>query len=158
MVLKALLQQAGLNERVAGGLGSYCLLNLVMAHLMSQVSLPASTSTPALLCSRPLRLPCTCWVVLVCDARESDIVSVSGHAAAECAEASESVGACAVKGVDAQSQYNLGHLLLAFLDCFGNTFDYRVKAVSVRAVSVSASHTPCCFYCKAAGRIILTNV
>ena len=38
VVLKALLQQAGLNERVAGGLGSYCLLNLVMAHLMFQVS------------------------------------------------------------------------------------------------------------------------
>lgn len=36
VVLKALLQQAGLNERVAGGLGSYCLLNLVMAHLMFQ--------------------------------------------------------------------------------------------------------------------------
>ncbi len=38
VVLKALLQQAGLNERVAGGLGSYCLLNLVMAHLLSQVT------------------------------------------------------------------------------------------------------------------------
>ena len=40
VVLKALLQQAGLNERVAGGLGSYCLLNLVMAHLLSQVQKP----------------------------------------------------------------------------------------------------------------------
>ncbi len=40
VVLKALLQQAGLNERVAGGLGSYCLLNLVMAHLLSQVRKP----------------------------------------------------------------------------------------------------------------------
>ena len=36
MVLKALLQQLGLNERVAGGLGSYCLLNLIIAHLMAQ--------------------------------------------------------------------------------------------------------------------------
>jgi DNA polymerase sigma len=36
VVLKALLQQAGLNERVAGGLGSYTLLNLIMAHLMCQ--------------------------------------------------------------------------------------------------------------------------
>ena len=35
-MLKALLQQLGLNERVAGGLGSYCLLNLIMAHLMAQ--------------------------------------------------------------------------------------------------------------------------
>ena len=39
------------------------------------------------------------------------------------------------QGIDAQSQYNLGHLLLSFLDCFGNAFDYRAKAVSVRAVS-----------------------
>ena len=36
MVLKALLQQLGLNERVAGGLGSYCLLNLIIAHLIAQ--------------------------------------------------------------------------------------------------------------------------
>ncbi len=49
MVLKALLQQAGLNERVAGGLGSYCLLNLVMAHLMSEVS--QQTTLRACLCS-----------------------------------------------------------------------------------------------------------
>ena len=41
----------------------------------------------------------------------------------------------ALQGIDAQSQYSLGHLLLSFLDCFGNTFDYKAKAVSVRAVS-----------------------
>ena len=41
VVLKALLQQAGLNERVAGGLGSYTLLNLVMAHVMSQACPPS---------------------------------------------------------------------------------------------------------------------
>ena len=55
----------------------------------------------------------------------------------------------AVQGIDAQSQYSLGHLLLSFLDCFGNTFDYKSKAVSVRAVSLSACHTRC-FLCSAA--------
>ena len=50
-----------------------------------------------------------------------------------------------VQGIDAQSQYSLGHLLLSFLDCFGNTFDYKTKAVSVRAVSIQASHSPCNF-------------
>ena len=34
LVLKALLKEAHLNERATGGLGSYCLLNLVMAHLL----------------------------------------------------------------------------------------------------------------------------
>ncbi len=48
-----------------------------------------------------------------------------------------------VQGIDVESQYSLGHLLLSFLDCFGNTFDYKAKAVSVRAVSVPASHHPC---------------
>ena len=60
-----------------------------------------------------------------------------------------------MKGVDAQSQYNLGHLLLSFLDCFGNTFDYRAKAVSVRAVSVPASHSTYCLLCKAADLQVL---
>ena len=46
-----------------------------------------------------------------------------------------------VQGVDAQSQYNLGHLLLSFLDFFGNRLDYSSKAVSVRAVSIKLSHT-----------------
>lgn len=36
IIIKALLKQAGLNERVSGGLGSYCILNLVMAHLISE--------------------------------------------------------------------------------------------------------------------------
>ncbi|CAL8465423.1 g4959 [Coccomyxa elongata] len=36
IIIKALLKQASLNERVSGGLGSYCILNVVMAHLMSE--------------------------------------------------------------------------------------------------------------------------
>lgn len=34
VVIKALLKQSKLNERVSGGLGSYCVLNMVMAHLI----------------------------------------------------------------------------------------------------------------------------
>ena len=43
-------------------------------------------------------------------------------------------GVCWAQGVDARSPYNLGHLLLSFLDLFGNTFMYQAKAVSVRGV------------------------
>ena len=42
---------------------------------------------------------------------------------------------CKLQGIDAQSEYNLGQLLLSFLNLFGNTFNYQAKAVSVRAVS-----------------------
>ena len=51
-----------------------------------------------------------------------------------------------VQGVDAQSQYNLGQLLLSFLDCFGNTFDYKSNAVSVRAVSNQPPTVPSAFF------------
>ena len=53
------------------------------------------------------------------------------------------INGCCMQGVDAQSQYNLGHLLLSFLHLFGNTFDYQAKAVSVRMVSHRPSHIPC---------------
>lgn len=36
LVMKALLKQARLNDRATGGVGSYCLLNLVMAHLQAE--------------------------------------------------------------------------------------------------------------------------
>ena len=48
---------------------------------------------------------------------------------------------CWAQGVDAHSPYNLGHLLLSFLDLFGNTFMYQAKAVSVRAVGPCLART-----------------
>ena len=55
MVLKALLQQLGLNERVSGGLGSYCLLNLIIAHLMAQAGPEVALTAAAVLSENP---PC----------------------------------------------------------------------------------------------------
>jgi non-canonical poly(A) RNA polymerase PAPD5/7 len=52
LVLKALLREARLNERATGGLGSYCLLNLVMAHLLAEgVSAAQPTDLGGLLLS-----------------------------------------------------------------------------------------------------------
>lgn len=42
--MKALLKQRNLNERVSGGLGSYCILNVVMAHLIRKGVRATSTA------------------------------------------------------------------------------------------------------------------
>lgn len=101
------MQEAALNEVFTGGLSSYSIVNMVMAHLQS-VGYPLPTlpdvSTPA----EPMTHPS------------------AAHQAHAAAAQLDGVSAC---------EDDVGELLLGFLQCFGSQFDYSQQAVSVREVN-----------------------
>lgn len=111
------MQEAALNEVFTGGLSSYSVVNMVMAHLQS-VGYPLPTlpdvSTPAEPSSHP-----------------TVGVSQLGGADAHLHDAT----AC---------EEDVGELLLGFLQCFGCQFDYSQQAVSVREV-LTTLQKPCKF-------------
>lgn len=132
----ACMQEAGLNEVFTGGLSSYSIVNMVMAHLQSMgyplptlpdVSGPpeaashlsAAMSTPNAPATAPQHK---------CDVGSNDPESAPrdlAQAQSDSAEAASFDGWC---------EQDVGTLLLGFLHSFGVLFDYTQEAVSVREV------------------------
>ncbi|GMH38318.1 hypothetical protein BSKO_06202 [Bryopsis sp. KO-2023] len=98
LVLKAILKQAGLNEVFTGGISSYVLFNLVVAHLMLE----------GVICDEPVE-PGKSF---------SDIGTMTERARV----LADQVDLCV---------WDLGHLLMSFLDRYGNWTAPQNKNLSI---------------------------
>lgn len=133
------MQEAGLNEVFTGGLSSYSIVNMVMAHLQSMgyplptlpdVSGPPETASHLSAAMSASNAPAAASQHN-CDTGSSDSASAPGsrhfaQAQSDSAEAASLDGWC---------EQDVGELLLGFLHSFGVLFDYAQEAVSVREVT-----------------------
>ncbi len=110
LVVKAFLRERGVNEVFTGGLSSYAVVNMVMAHLQQEGYTPAPLH-PAVPPAAPGALP--------------ETFAFLAHLAASAAHhhyQPPQLGAPA----------DLGVLLYGFFDLFGCRFGYTREAVSIR--------------------------
>ena len=106
LVLKALLRETKLNEVFSGGLSSYSLVNMVIAHLQCEGFQAHGVAEAG-------RAPATSAIVNSMGMMEEqgDFAQFINH------------------GVE--QSHDLGHLLTTFLHRFGSLFDYSNEAVSI---------------------------
>jgi len=130
LAVKAFLRDRGLNEVFTGGLGSYAVVNLVLAHLQTHGYTADSSS------SAGARDKSSTMHGTICNERSTfDFLDslTSGYVDHKNTP------------IDSDLLIDLGALLWGFFDLFGDRFDYDRRAVSVRRggfIKKGAWHRP----------------
>jgi hypothetical protein len=142
LVIKAMLKEAGLNEVFTGGLSSYSLVNMVVAHLQAEGMQAAPVAhQPQCFGSsrRDSSSSSSSWSgsVISQEQVQQHLTQLAQSAAA----AAAGVGACAAAGSSSSGgRWDLGCLLHGFFVRYGELFSYHNEAVSVAAGGIIAKH------------------
>jgi DNA polymerase sigma len=130
LVIKAMLKEAGLNEVFTGGLSSYSLVNMVVAHLQAE-GMQAAPVTEQQQQHRN-------WAGSVISQEQ-----VQQHLTqlAQSSAAAAAAGAGSASGSSSSSGcWDLGCLLHGFFVRYGELFSYQYDAVSVAAGGIIFKH------------------
>jgi hypothetical protein len=142
LVIKAMLKEAGLNEVFTGGLSSYSLVNMVVAHLQAEGMQAAPVAHQPQRFGSSRRDSSSSWSGSVISQQQvqQHLAQLAQSAAA--AAAAAGVGADAAAGSSSSSggRWDLGCLLHGFFVRYGELFSYHNEAVSVAAGGIIAKH------------------
>jgi DNA polymerase sigma len=144
LVIKAMLKEAGLNEVFTGGLSSYSLVNMVVAHLQAEGMQAAPVTWQQQQQQRPSSggsSSSSIWAGSVISQEQ-----VQQHLT-QLAQASAAAAAAAAGGANAgsssssnSSSWDFGCLLHGFFVRYGELFSYYSDAVSVAAGGIIRKH------------------
>jgi DNA polymerase sigma len=140
LVIKAMLKEAGLNEVFTGGLSSYSLVNMVVAHLQAE----GMQAAPVTLQPQQNGSSSSSWsgsVISQKQVQQHLTQLAQSSAAAAAAAAAAGSGECTAPGSSSSSGgWDLGCLLHGFFVRYGELFNYHQEAVSVAAGGIIAKH------------------
>jgi hypothetical protein len=145
LVIKAMLKEAGLNEVFTGGLSSYSLVNMVVAHLQ------AESMQAAPVAHQPQRFgtgrrdsssSSSSWSgsVISQEQVQQHLTQIAQSAAAAAAENGGGASAGSSSSSSSGGRWDLGCLLHGFFVRYGELFSYHNEAVSVAAGGIIAKH------------------